>query len=241
MRHLLKTTTTLGFCAALAACGSSDSHNIGEVGVTGARLSDYAGSWDGYAEAFKFEDGSDRLRIQLDGSGNGVLEVGDSDPLPEPDSTTGYPPSAGGPFAVEPPGLLFPGFSYPISGATVQDSRIQFSLTSVDVYAEWCAGMEPVLDDVNSGQNGNGDVYACLPNEAFSSMQDPTGDSCKIGDEPIDCGLLDCSRTCACDADACAAVDNGPDVSFDGALEGGRLVGTLVVGDRITARLNRTP
>jgi hypothetical protein len=38
-------------------------------GSTSQGLFAYADSWDGYAEAFHFEDGSDRVRLALDDTG----------------------------------------------------------------------------------------------------------------------------------------------------------------------------
>lgn len=40
-------------------------------------MSDYAGVWDGYAEAFTRNDGTDRIRITLDSQGMGTLNDGD--------------------------------------------------------------------------------------------------------------------------------------------------------------------
>ena len=56
----------------LVACGGEGPVDIGND-VTGERLEDYVASWDGYAEAFDFGDGSDRVRIELDANGEGSL------------------------------------------------------------------------------------------------------------------------------------------------------------------------
>ena len=81
--------------------------NIGNTTAVGSQLSDYAATWDGYAEATTFSDGSDHVRLTIDASGQGSLVVGDSAPLPAPtDPTVGYPPGAGNEFqtgSINPP------------------------------------------------------------------------------------------------------------------------------------------
>src|SRR6201999_2363510 len=44
--------------------GGAEKIDIGNrnVAAIGEQLSDFAGSWDGYAEAYEFEAGSDRIR-----------------------------------------------------------------------------------------------------------------------------------------------------------------------------------
>jgi hypothetical protein len=246
-KHHVSTTLTLAL--ALAGCGADGAQNIGDVAVLGANLSDYAGTWEGYAEAFQFADGADRVRVQLDENGIGVIEVGDSAALPEPDSTKGYPASGTfpgfenwGPFSHTFQNTLAPGFSYPIEAGLVEENRIRFETRSNELYRDWCEGMEPVLDTTNSGQNGNGDVYGCLPNEATATMFTGEEQTCDLGSQVIDCGLLSCQLVCGCDADSCSVFEYAePDVKFDGALSdmGEALTGTLVMGERITLRFSR--
>src|SRR4051812_34615530 len=83
------------------ACSSATSRTSEEPidiakGRIGERLEDYAAHWEGYAEANSFADGSDKVRITLDASGDGTLEIGDSAPMPPAtDPSVGYPPSSG--------------------------------------------------------------------------------------------------------------------------------------------------
>jgi hypothetical protein len=63
---------------ARGGCSSSHKVDIGEghepTAVSGESLSDYAGVWDGYAEAFTWDDGTDHIRITLDSAGTGTLQ-----------------------------------------------------------------------------------------------------------------------------------------------------------------------
>src|SRR5450432_936374 len=78
-----------------AACSGGGAVNIGNTAVIGSQLSDYAASWDGYAEAYTFmPDGSDRVRLTIDANGQGTLEVGNAALLPPPtDPNVGYRPA----------------------------------------------------------------------------------------------------------------------------------------------------
>src|SRR5205823_5394415 len=105
---------------------SGGSVNIGNTNAVGSKLSDYAASWDGYAEAYTFmPDSSDRVRLTISADGHGTVEVGDTALLPPPtDPNVGYP-SPGQP--------QFDGYSlnsglsggalYPIYAPRVQESR----------------------------------------------------------------------------------------------------------------------
>ena len=247
-------SATLVLCVGLVGCGDDKQLNIGEVGVLGASLTDYAGTWEGYAEAYEFIDGSDDVRVLLNDDGVGVVEVGNTAPLPDPVATDGYPPS--GSFETGDDGVAFfegrftgalvPGFSYPIEAAIIEDSRIRFEASTRDLYTDWCTLLAPIHDELNSNHNGNGEVFSCLPNGGFGSKTENNEEVCYLvtdtGEEPIACGLLGCVGVCECDAAGCFASDYGPDVRFDGALQGGgdELEGTLLLGsERITVRLDR--
>jgi hypothetical protein len=136
-------------CAGLPlACSGGGAVNIGNTESLGGKLSDYAASWDGYAEAFTFmPSGSDRVRLTIDAGGQGTLRVGDGPLLPPPtDPTVGYPPSAGpsDPGAAEFDSILREGFPYPIYGAQVQTQRIQLGVNLTDLFAAWCAIETPI-------------------------------------------------------------------------------------------------
>ncbi len=135
----------LVLCAAgpLVAC-SGDKANIGNTNAIGSQLSDYAATWDGYAEAYTFApDNSDHVRLTIAANGQGTLEVGNQPlVLPATDPNLGYPPSNENPKdTVTPP--IWEGVQYPIYGAQVQADRIQVGIKPNDYYASWCALQTP--------------------------------------------------------------------------------------------------
>jgi hypothetical protein len=128
-----------------AACSGSGTVNIGNTNVVGSRLSDYAASWDGYAEAYTFSpDGSDRVRLTIAANGQGTLEVGNQTLGAAPtDPNLGYPPGNEDPLPTSTPPPLWEGALYPIYGAQVQTNRIQVGIKPNDFYAAWCALQTP--------------------------------------------------------------------------------------------------
>jgi hypothetical protein len=231
------------FAATAAACSSSPEVSIGDP--VGGALADYAASWDGYAEAYQFEDGSDRVRLRIDSAGTGTLEVGDSPHFPPAtDPNVGYPPGTtsqqGFPSVAQM--TLYAGFGYPLHDTRVDNSRIRLGADPADLYSGWCALQQPVSDERNG-------VYNCLPNWGYSYgidgcwQPDPTTKEAVT----VDCGkLMLCGilRVCRCTASGCtipSAAGNAP-VQVDAALtaDGTQLTGTLILGDqRITIRMSR--
>jgi hypothetical protein len=258
-------TFTLSLSVLMAAgafsLGCGDQHDV-DIGGSGSLISDYAAHWEGYAEAYTFRDGSDRIRLTLDQAGNGTLEVGDSAALPPAtDPTVGYP-TTGWDFSTNAfLSRLAPGFQYSIYGAHVETQRIRLGADFHDLWATWCPMQTPYCQ--NCGQTPMpAAIYECAPIPTYS---DPIAHDCRgatdtgTGEVPIDCAkqvlcntpppCTDCTESpavCSCNATSCAipAVANGNyPVKIDGALEAGgnRLVGTLVVNDgtRFTVRLTR--
>src|SRR4051812_1872769 len=80
-KPLLLCALSLFSFVAVPAC-SNDSGSVDVGRNVGSQLADYAASWDGYAEAYVFDDGSDHVRIPLDAAGQGTLVVGDQAPPP---------------------------------------------------------------------------------------------------------------------------------------------------------------
>src|SRR5437763_6007179 len=135
----------LGLLAAPVGCSGGGDVNLGNTQTLGGQLSDYAATWDGYTQLSTFSDGSDRVRLTIDASGHGTLQVGDSPPLPvATDAHRGYPAGAGDMFnigGIDPP---FPGFAYPLHATRVQARRIQLGIDFNDVYTTWCGIQTPV-------------------------------------------------------------------------------------------------
>jgi hypothetical protein len=242
------------------ACSGSGAVNIGNTNTIGSELSDYAASWDGYAEAFSFSpDGSDHVHLTIDASGQGTLQVGDGALLAPPtDPNVGYPPSLGQslPVFLGPQTSatdLIEGFLYPLHAAQVQTDRIQLGIVPSDLWATWCA-LEPPVPVTSGGDDGGASAYGCVANLGGYSAG-VYGPCAQIEPDgtyvPIDCGKLSLCQfgtVCSCTASACASTSvpattpvNQYPVELDGALDatGTTLTGTLNLGTRITVVLQK--
>jgi hypothetical protein len=240
----------LGLC--LVGCSASQRVNIGDTAVLGAQLSDYAGNWEGYAEAYTWADGTDAVRLKLDAQGSGVLEVGNLpnfaavDPNGGPPGNEWWESTEIMALGQAPPHLL-PGFSYPVYDAMVETQRIRLNAQGADIFESWCSSFTPMLlvgvspltyscqaarwVSIETGRGGPGDL--CQLWEDIQ-MQIPIG-------TPFDCAN-ECDGWCACTETSCQAMDSTKNVQLDGALQpdGEELVGTLVNStDRITVHLMR--
>ena len=237
-RNVLLLAVLSGVCA----CSSgSEPVDIGD-GRTGQKLEDYAAHWEGYAEAYDFSDGSDKVKVTLDELGNGTLEIGDT-PLfaPATNPDVAYPPT----YKRQQFESLYPGISYPIRAATVESARIRLSVNPWEVERDWCAFQTsyampsgysyPDPDGIATG-------YRCGPFRAVAAGAN--GEACVYtGDGtpemPVDCDKANLCQddACSCDATGCS-VREAPSgkqdayTKFDAALDdsGDSLVGTLKVG-----------
>jgi hypothetical protein len=227
----------IAIAATTAACsGGNSGGNEATVGYSGSELSDYAAAWDGYAEAWQFPSGSDRVRVTLDANGQGTIEFGDQPLLPPPtDSDVGYPPGTGVDSNVS---GVFEGVRYPIYDTRLEAHRIRLAANPNDLFKIWCQMQTPVLHD-----NG---TYGCLPNWGGGQrdwgcfLEDPQTSQ----QVPVDCGkILLCSmyEVCQCSAAGCDAIVDLR-IQIDAVLEdgGNSLDGTLAIdGTRLTVRLTR--
>jgi hypothetical protein len=224
-RTLLAVAVTVWTCA---ACSGEPPVDIGEH-VTGSKLSDYAGTWDGYAEAFTFRPStSDRIRVTIDESGQGTIEFGDQPLIPPPtDPDIAYPPDVPG------AGGVRSGFLYPIHAAVVEFDHLSFGVWPADTMATWCALQTPVQASTNTG-------YACSHTDwAVRSWYSTCTLSGPDGVEVV----VDCTKLALCESTLCVCIESGCDgqqpppndrrgdfgVQLSGNLEdlGTRLVGTL--------------
>ena len=133
------------------ACSGGGSRQHRQHVAVGAQLSDYAASWDGYAEAYTFlPDGSDHVRLTIDANGQGTLQVGDAALLAPADRSERRlsAGSCGGQSPLWPEiarsGILNEGVLYPLHAPRFRPSRIQAGLKPNDYYAAWCALQTPV-------------------------------------------------------------------------------------------------
>jgi hypothetical protein len=212
---------------ALSAC-SSDPVDIGDDRVvkTGEKLSDYAAVWEGYAEAYEFDSGSDRIKLTLDENGAGTLEVGDAPPIPAAtDPDLDYPVGTGG--ATGPNVGLRSGYAYGVLDASVEVRRLRLGIDLYELYGDWCAMQTPYVDQYGA--------YGCLPNGSISNNFDGT---CDVEDPVTEESLTaNCGKVgmcvgvgvCACTADGCGALQGGAATRLDAALDndGEELEGTF--------------
>lgn len=265
--RLLSPALILCAVGPLVGCSSDKPVNIGNTSVIGAQLSDYAATWDGYAEATTFPDGSDRVRLTIDANGQGTLRVGNAALLAPPTvANSGYPTE--NPNAAQQ--TVIPGFLYPIYATQVQAARMQLGLNPTDLYAAWCALQAPVPYQITtlvtpSGTYvtiGVGDAgvvstqYACVaPNSVVETngvceITTATDGGADGGGTRIDCAKATLCATefsvCTCTASACTSVQVAAGtpvaqypIELDGALDatGTMLTGTLTIGNRVTVHL----
>lgn len=239
------------FCSLIllgaAGCSSDSEVDIGDA-RTGERLTDYAATWEGYAEAYAFSDGSDKVRLELDSQGRGTLQVGDS-PLVALDAEAGSKPPG---FSQRSVGA---GPQYPIE-ANVQEKRLRFQANPEDGFRDWCEAQPPVLYAAE-----HPGAYSCSPRVSLQGLAD-TSEICEVigSGETVYClAPATCWFVCECTEHRCTSegdpvekawkleafgllTGSSPQTLFDGVLtDGGEtLEGTLVMMDQpITLRLQR--
>jgi len=237
-------------------CSGNDAVNIGDNprAKTGETLSDYAASWEGYAEAYKFASGSDRIVVNLDAQGTGHIVFGDGTPPPPPptDPDAWYPVQPEGDvaeagFGFVHTGILYEGFAYTVQQAEVDARRLRFGFDPTEIYKPWCELQVPIPTDGSSAPD-----YGCAPTFTSSLVDqgicyyedDSGGDPIEISCARLQ--LCKFTRVCSCTADGCTvpplATLATAAMQLDAALEdsGNSLVGTLLLGsDGPTARLER--
>lgn len=232
--------------------GSGSNVNIGDTSAVGAKLSDYAASWDGYAQAYSFwPGGSDRVRLTIDAEGNGNLRVGDAALLPAPTDPNSFTPSN----IAELPDWsnLVEGGLYPTHLAEVQVGRIQFGINPWDLEAAWCTLQTPVHVASGNGfdvpDGGPHIDYECTSDSATPSNCSYTGADGQTHSFLCAKDALCGNAACLCTESSCAG-RGYPDASsahqypdqFDAALDatGRTLTGTLNLdGNRITVVMQR--
>ncbi|HEY5958289.1 MAG TPA: hypothetical protein VIV60_17110 [Polyangiaceae bacterium] len=137
---------TLLMAVGLTSIGCSD----GDVGIgsdnpaeTKTGLAAYAGNWDGYVEAFKFENGdSDRVRLVLDDRGQGSIRFGDRELLAKPTDPDAvyYPPQEEMLNKLSATAaLVFEGFEYPLRESKIEGTRIRTGASSFEIKRDFCA------------------------------------------------------------------------------------------------------
>jgi hypothetical protein len=216
----------------LCACSDNSEKSLGTDNPvdTSLSLEDFAASWDGYIEAYSFPSDSGRIRIELDGQGQGTVQFGDGNALPPPtDPDAVYPPAAANDDYDEPTyKRVYEQIVYPVHETRLDDTRLRLQIDRYDAFSDWCAIQTPIYDELN-------DRYSCIPN---------TGEyDCVVEERtPIGCAKANlCGRPCVCTETSCA-IEGTSIIKLDGALsdDGTQLEGSILLNDSpFTIRLTR--
>lgn len=220
------------------ACAEDKTVDLGNdrIITIGAALSDYAGSWEGYAEAYTFSDGSETVRFDVDDSGQGTLRVGDAPAI-------SLPADISRDVAHRYLSPLSPGFVHPFSGARVDGNRVRATFAVADMFDAACAAITPK-------HTVAGPLCAAVGPQLVPIDQKADGNPCVVNSsssmEEYRCPEALCFDVCSCTEAACQAGKNAsnsnPDVTIDGALadDGNTFAGTLAFDyKRIAVRLTR--
>lgn len=237
----------------MAACGEGEK---GSGQTTGYSLVDYVARWDGYAEAFTFPDGSDRVRLVLNPNGQGTLQVGDAALAPAVTDPALGPPSVWNVDHSYQYAWLNAGVLYPLYAPNVEARRIRLGANYHDAWRDWCQAQTPFLSERLGGYtcapdltigDDTGCFYTDATTGALVQMDCMKADFCEMT-SPCTCGTRTTPMMCACTSGGCEVPDTTSTGAFfvkiDAALEddGASLVGTLAIDDveqRYTIRLTR--
>lgn len=231
---------SLSLIAFAFACGGKPELDVGEETTqTGEALSDYAADWNGYAEAFKVTgDGSDRVRVTLDGNGQGSLRFGDES-LSQPSDPNAYPRNEEPDHINYDASAVVSGIEYPIVNAVVTAARIRFGYDVGARHEAWCALHEPA--EVQDSCTG---LITNLGTDPETGIQYCRRENAPKEPVTVDCETLRVCSECKCDGTSCHS--SHPQVfQVDAALDddGDSLVGTMIVGGfgspRVAIRLSR--
>lgn len=231
------TVYSLTLLSMFTACGGQSELDVGdESEQLGQSLTDYASTWDGYAEAIAFHtDGTDRVRVTLHENGSGTIRFGEEALIaPATDPNGPYPPARTSSERAD--RGVQTGFEYPID-AQVTSGRLQFSFGVGVFWESWCALQQPEpISGWQCSRGGGRHETDPVTGEPFECSVSTPG-----GDVPIDCDVYEQCAHCLCDEESCGATDRYGTRSFDAALSDGgdSLEGTLILDDRITVRLTR--
>jgi hypothetical protein len=198
----------------------------GEAGV----LADISGTWKGYVENYSFRDKSDAITLRIVSGPNGITGHATFGMSPQPppvtNPTVGYPPGFGYPPEFEPdltspyPGFAspYPGFAFTIEEASLGGSRLQFDISTGEMWKTWCEAQVPIASPIAGGTNAGSYSYGCTRNWATNY-----GATCAQLDPmtmdwiPLDCGtarLCAPGSVCQCTAKACGVILRGG-IHFD--------------------------
>jgi hypothetical protein len=225
--------------AAISGCSDDPVSLGGEVAVDRSALSSYAAVWEGYVEAFTFPSGSDRVRLVLDGNGQGTITLGEGTPRPLPtDAEDPFPDLQSVEIGVLLNDNTVEGFEHEIASALIEEGRLRARTQPGNVYGEAACALQTPVEP------------ACGQDECFHTCVSvrPGGYTYRDGrcflaadDTEVSCKSLSlCQDVCECTSTECFARNPGYAIVLDGALDeaGTKLVGSL---DTHAVRLTRQP
>jgi hypothetical protein len=175
------------------------------------------------------------IRQDAAGALGGTLRFGTGpDLLPPTNFDVAYPP---GWFGMGGPGYsgVAEGFDYTLRSVRLDDRRLQFGVSTFELWPVWCSHQTPIADVYNPGR------YKCAPNGSVSCREvTGTGIVCYLAGQPIDYGKLELcmSPVCTCDSVACRVASYEDSITFDLFLDGENASGASTQGD---VRLARRP
>lgn len=221
------------------ACAIPDPTNTGGSGGAPSTTVDpsLVGTWVGYIENYQ-KATSDQLELVItDGSPTGFLVFGSRPPPPPPTSATNAYPEDFPISSYAPPLVPYEGFEYALRQGEVDGTRVRFSLSSRQLWRDWCP-----LQESYASVGGCG----CLPDwgghftQSSCVLENPeTKELVKVG-----CAQVGLCRpghgACKCTASGCTS-DEVADVDFDLDRQGGQLDGSMASGwwGDYTVRFNR--
>ncbi len=196
------------------------------------------GTWTGYIENYRFESGSDVLKLTITGADTskicGALTFGDSTPLPPPNPDVAYPPGID--MQKWQPPLPFERFPHTLFNGSVSGKRVRFENRGFEPVRSWC--------DLQQGYQTYAwdNRYRCVdvPNGSWDTeLRSDAGLAliCFANDPStgqkryIDCGKIhECLSwtVCACNSTGCTAETTSP-LNFDAQFDAGEAHGSIAL------------
>lgn len=239
---------TLGAILAAQACDGNDV-KVGHSPSVKAPLGDpalpiQAGDvWNGYVEGAAFRSGSDRLSFTFATPTSGTVWFGAEPSGPEPPVDPAIPPHFFRNGSGSPPfGMDFERFGFAMKDVSLEGSRLRFSVSLNEPWAQWCSLQTPVLRGTWPASHGcaNGGNTEGPDNVCSTVVYRPApepGPPIENGTVPADCRKAAFCNVwgfgCECDATKCGP---GPDrdalVKFDVSINDNRVDGSFKGFDR---------
>jgi len=187
--------------------------------------------WEGNTLDFFFNPQNEKWRIEFDGSGpNGRLcgtatyvAAGEAPPPPATDPDAVYPPDYDAMMFGKPLGAT-PGVTYSIVQGAEVGGVVRFRVVPSELWKDWCALQVPRPRTGGyscvGGDGWGGDGVTCTVTQTDGTTQEYAYGKCMLCAQPP-------FSVCSCDAERCAAADDGQGTVFDLKRSGTQLTGTV--------------